>query len=319
MDNLLQEWPERRPKEPPVPGGRSLARFSEAADFFQLPRRALGVRARLLARLQAQGILEQQGRTDVRREARLRLGQRAEQLVERLQRDVELEMLALDLLLQVERGAEPGLAAPAARRVHVGGERVAARGGLLREARGVAPAPHDLARAGDGVLGRVGELGLARRLQRAQVAVDAGEDLLRRGRGERLAELRGRIADERRHRALLLERLVLAVHRVADERACDGQDGDQERSSKSHFLSKASMSSAGTGRLKRKPCAWSQRSSRSSCACCSVSTPSATTLRRSAWASEMMVPTMLVSCGFSVIPCTKPRSILSVSSGSRLR
>src|SRR5438445_11825264 len=170
MDNLLQEWPERRPKEPPVPGGRSLARFSEAADFFQLPRRALGVRARLLARLHAQPLLEQQGR--VRREALLRVGQRAEQLVERLQRDVELEMLALDLLLQVERGAEPGLAAPAAARgVHVGAERLAARGGMLREARGVEPAPHDLARAEDVVLGGAGELGLARRFQRAQVAV----------------------------------------------------------------------------------------------------------------------------------------------------
>src|SRR2546425_13025248 len=175
-------------------------------------------------------------------------------------------MLALDLLLQVERGAEPGLAAPAARRVHVRGERLAARGGLLRVARGVEPAPHDLARAEDVVLGGVGELGLARRLQRAQVAVDAGEHLPRRSRGERLTQLGGRIGDERRHRALLLELLVLAPHRVADHGAEDGQDGDQERSSQSHFLSKASMSSAGTGRLKRNPCAWSQRSSRRSCA-----------------------------------------------------
>src|SRR6267143_2517981 len=116
MDNLLQEWPERRPKEPPVPGGGSLARFSEAADLFQLRRRAFGILARLVARLQAQGLLEQQGRLDVRREALLRVGQRAEQLVQRLQRDVEVEMVALDPLFQVERGAEPALAAPAARR-----------------------------------------------------------------------------------------------------------------------------------------------------------------------------------------------------------
>src|SRR5205807_9026948 len=105
--------------------------------------------------------------------------------------DVELEMLALDPLLQVERGAEPGLAAPAARRVHVRGERLTGRGGLLRVARGVDPAPHDLARAEDVVLGRVGELRLTGRLHRLQVAVDSGEDLLRRGRGERLTELRG--------------------------------------------------------------------------------------------------------------------------------
>ena len=154
------------------------------------------------------------------------VGEGEQQLRQRLERDVELEVVALDALLQVGGDADPVGVAPAGRR-HVHRERAAALRRIALEALGVDAPAHDLARAVDVLAGRVGQLTVARRLGQLEVVVDARDDLRRHRAGERLAQLRGGIAEQRGDRALLLFLLLLGVDPIgAAARDDEHQRGD---------------------------------------------------------------------------------------------
>src|SRR5204863_1923916 len=94
----------------------------EATHARQLVVRALGVGLRLLARGVGDLEVEEQRSVDVRREALLALGELVEELVERLERQAEIVMLALQALLEVQGMAHPARVAVRSAR-HVAGER----------------------------------------------------------------------------------------------------------------------------------------------------------------------------------------------------
>src|SRR5437870_1331777 len=175
---------------------------ADAPELVELVGGAARLVLRLLARGDDDGRLEERIGADARLEAPLAILELEEQLVGRLERDAELEVVGLDALLQRERIAHPAVAAPRRAR-HVAGERLAARRRLAHEALGLDAPARDLARAEDVVLGDVREPGIARRARRLQVRIDRRDQLRRGLRRERLAQLLGGVAHHLGDLALL--------------------------------------------------------------------------------------------------------------------
>src|SRR2546421_7360654 len=101
----------------------------EAPHFHQLVVGAIAFLLELLARGVDEARFQQERRIDARLQALLAVGKGVEQLVERAERDAELEVLGLDAFFQRDGVAQPQVVAMRGAR-HVAAERCAARRGL---------------------------------------------------------------------------------------------------------------------------------------------------------------------------------------------